>query len=32
VTEEEWALGYRFDLVVRGPQATPFEPPDGVGG
>jgi protocatechuate 3,4-dioxygenase beta subunit len=27
VTEEEWALGYRFDLVVRGPRATPFESP-----
>lgn len=27
VTEEEWALGYRFDLVVRGPRATPFEGP-----
>jgi protocatechuate 3,4-dioxygenase, beta subunit len=26
VTEEEWALGYRFDLVLRGPDATPFEP------
>ena len=26
VTEEEWALGYRFDLVLRGPEATPFEP------
>jgi protocatechuate 3,4-dioxygenase, beta subunit len=23
VTEENWALGYRFDIVVRGPQATP---------
>jgi protocatechuate 3,4-dioxygenase beta subunit len=23
VTEPEWALGYRFDLVVRGPRATP---------
>jgi protocatechuate 3,4-dioxygenase beta subunit len=27
VTEPEWALGYRFDVVVRGPAATPFEPP-----
>jgi protocatechuate 3,4-dioxygenase, beta subunit len=27
VTEPEWALGYRFDLVLRGDQATPFEPP-----
>ncbi|MBI1792038.1 MAG: protocatechuate 3,4-dioxygenase subunit beta [Acidobacteria bacterium] len=25
VTEPEWALGYRFDIVLRGPQATPFE-------
>jgi protocatechuate 3,4-dioxygenase beta subunit len=25
VTEEEWALGYRWDIVVRGPQGTPFE-------
>ncbi|HEY3246771.1 MAG TPA: protocatechuate 3,4-dioxygenase subunit beta [bacterium] len=27
VTVEAWALGYRFDIVLRGPQATPFEPP-----
>jgi protocatechuate 3,4-dioxygenase beta subunit len=27
VTEAEWALGYRFDVVLRGPDATPFEPP-----
>ena len=27
VTEPEWALGYRFDIVLRGPHATPFEPP-----
>lgn len=26
ITEPEWALGYRWDIVVRGPQATPFEP------
>ena len=26
ITEEEWALGYRFDIVLRGPAATPFEP------
>jgi protocatechuate 3,4-dioxygenase beta subunit len=26
VTEPEWALGYRFDIVLRGPDATPFEP------
>jgi protocatechuate 3,4-dioxygenase beta subunit len=25
VTEEEWALGYRWDIVLRGPNATPFE-------
>ncbi len=25
VTEPEWALGFRFDIVVRGPAATPFE-------
>lgn len=27
-TEEKWALGFRFDIVVRGPAATPFEVPD----
>ena len=27
VTEQEWALGYRFDVVLRGPGATPFETP-----
>lgn len=26
VTEDNWALGYRFDIVLRGPDATPFEP------
>jgi protocatechuate 3,4-dioxygenase beta subunit len=26
VTETEWALGFRFDIVLRGPGATPFEP------
>jgi protocatechuate 3,4-dioxygenase, beta subunit len=26
VTEPEWALGYRWDIVLRGPRATPFEP------
>jgi protocatechuate 3,4-dioxygenase beta subunit len=26
VTEPEWALGYRWDIVVRGPYATPAEP------
>lgn len=25
VTEAEWALGYRFDIVLRGPDATPSE-------
>ncbi|GLV56501.1 protocatechuate 3,4-dioxygenase subunit beta [Dictyobacter sp. S3.2.2.5] len=25
VTEPEWALGYRWDIVVRGSHATPFE-------
>ncbi|MDQ6670650.1 MAG: protocatechuate 3,4-dioxygenase subunit beta [Chloroflexota bacterium] len=25
VTEPEWALGYRWDIVVRGPDATAFE-------
>lgn len=25
VTEAEWALGYRWNLVVHGPDATPFE-------
>jgi len=25
VTEPEWALGYSFDIVLRGPGATPFE-------
>jgi protocatechuate 3,4-dioxygenase beta subunit len=25
VTEEYWALGYRFDIVLRGPEATPSE-------
>ncbi len=25
VTEPERALGYRFDIVLRGPEATPFE-------
>ncbi len=27
LTEPEWALGYRFDLVLRGRHATPFEEP-----
>jgi protocatechuate 3,4-dioxygenase beta subunit len=25
ITEHEWALGYRFDVVLRGRQSTPFE-------
>ncbi len=25
ITEPEWALGYRFDIVLRGRKATPFE-------
>jgi protocatechuate 3,4-dioxygenase, beta subunit len=32
VTRPEWALGYRFDIVLAGPQATPSEPPTGGGG
>ena len=28
VTEASWALGFRFDVVVRGPAATPFEGSD----
>lgn len=27
ITEPEWALGYRFDIVLHGSDATPFEPP-----
>jgi protocatechuate 3,4-dioxygenase, beta subunit len=27
VTESEYALGYRFDIVLRGRKATPFEKP-----
>jgi protocatechuate 3,4-dioxygenase beta subunit len=27
LTEPEWALGYRFDIVLRGRRATPFEEP-----
>jgi protocatechuate 3,4-dioxygenase beta subunit len=29
VTEPEWALGYRWNIVLRGPVATPFEPLEG---
>jgi protocatechuate 3,4-dioxygenase beta subunit len=25
VTEQEWALGYRWDIILQGPGATPFE-------
>jgi protocatechuate 3,4-dioxygenase, beta subunit len=25
LTEADWALGYRFDIVLRGREATPFE-------
>jgi protocatechuate 3,4-dioxygenase, beta subunit len=25
-TTPEWALGYRFDIVLRGPEATPAQP------
>jgi protocatechuate 3,4-dioxygenase beta subunit len=25
ITRPEWALGYRFDMVLRGREATPFE-------
>ena len=27
VTQPEYALGYRFDIVLRGPHETPFEAP-----
>jgi protocatechuate 3,4-dioxygenase beta subunit len=27
ITRPEWALGYAFDIVVRGREATPFENP-----
>jgi len=27
VTEPEWALGWRWDIVLDGPDATTFEPP-----
>ena len=29
LTSERWALGYRFDVVLAGPRATPFEDGDG---
>ena len=25
ITKPEWALGYRFDITLRGPAATPFD-------
>jgi protocatechuate 3,4-dioxygenase beta subunit len=25
LTEEEWALGFRFEIVLRGRDATPLE-------
>lgn len=28
VTKSAWALGYRFDIILRGPEATPFESPE----
>jgi protocatechuate 3,4-dioxygenase beta subunit len=28
VTESDWALGFRFDLRLAGPAATPFEDPE----
>jgi protocatechuate 3,4-dioxygenase beta subunit len=30
VTEPEWALGYRWNIILRGTGATPFEPPNGA--
>ena len=30
ITEPEWALGWKWDIVLAGPRATPFEPPKGV--
>jgi protocatechuate 3,4-dioxygenase beta subunit len=27
ITSPEWALGYRFDFVLRGREATPIENP-----
>jgi len=26
ISEAEWALGYRFDMVLRGRAATPADP------
>jgi protocatechuate 3,4-dioxygenase beta subunit len=25
LTQPEWAVGYRFDIIVRGANSTPFE-------
>jgi protocatechuate 3,4-dioxygenase beta subunit len=30
-TVPDWALAYRFDIVLRGPRATPFETKDDDG-
>jgi protocatechuate 3,4-dioxygenase beta subunit len=27
LTEPDWALGYRWDIVIRGRNATPMETP-----
>jgi protocatechuate 3,4-dioxygenase beta subunit len=29
LTRPEWALGFQFDIVLRGPGSTPFEEPPG---
>jgi protocatechuate 3,4-dioxygenase beta subunit len=28
ITQPEWALGYRFDIVLNGSRMTPFETKD----
>jgi len=30
MTEPEWALGWRWDIVLNGPESTPFEPNRGT--
>jgi protocatechuate 3,4-dioxygenase beta subunit len=30
ITQPEWALGWSWDIVLAGPNATPFEPPRGA--
>ena len=30
LTQPEWALGYRFDITLRGRGATPFEGQNGL--